>query len=61
MSVVAKVTAAAVVIVVVVVVVAAIAVLLVVVMEPNAQASQHNFKVDSSFLLFRTVEFVRES
>ena len=60
LSVVAKVAAAAAVVLVVVVVVA-IAVILVVVMEPNAQASQHNFKINSSFLLFRTVEFVRES
>jgi preprotein translocase subunit SecG len=58
LSLVAKVAAAAAIIVVVVVV--AIALILVVVMEPNAQASQHNYKTNSSFLLFRTVEFVRE-
>jgi hypothetical protein len=49
------------VVVVVVVVVVAIAVILVVVMILNAEASQHNFKIDALFLLFRTVEFVRHS
>jgi len=47
--------------VLVVAVVVAIALILVGVMEPNAQSSQHNFKINSSFLLFRTVEIVRES
>jgi len=27
----------------------------------NAEAFQHNFKIDALFLLFRTVEFVRPS
>jgi len=46
---------------VVVVVVVAIAVILVVVMVLNAQASQHNFKIDALFLCFRSVKFVRQS
>jgi hypothetical protein len=43
------------------VVVVAITVILVVVMVLNAQASQHNFKIDALFLCFRTVKFVRQS
>jgi len=45
LSVVAKVATA------IVVVVVAIAVILVVIMEPKAQASQHNFKINSSYTL----------